>query len=144
MKKIRNGFSMVELLMVMAVMAVLAAIAIPNMSASQDSAILTSMKSDASNAIAQLQADYTTTQDYSAISPEGDSGTAYSDSDNDGIADTALTTTDYFNVSKGNTITVYTDSTNPNNFGISVCNSGFSSGKCVAFNSNTNGKLVLQ
>jgi len=55
MKKTRSAFSMVELLFVMAVMAALAAIAIPSMSASQDSAILTSMKADTRTLIHEYQ-----------------------------------------------------------------------------------------
>ena len=49
MKK-KKGFSMVELLFVMAVMAALAAIAIPQMQASTEAAALTSMDADIHNA----------------------------------------------------------------------------------------------
>lgn len=60
--KNKKGFSMVELLFVMAVMAALAAIAIPQMQASANAAELTSLKSDMLNAIqakgnAAIQAD---------------------------------------------------------------------------------------
>ena len=47
MKKVKSGFSMVELLFVMAVMAALAAIAIPSLSGGSDSAKVTALKSDA-------------------------------------------------------------------------------------------------
>jgi len=57
MKKIKTGFSMVELLFVMAVMAGLAAIAIPNLASSGDSARFTSMKSDTLNLIAVVEAE---------------------------------------------------------------------------------------
>jgi len=47
MKKVKSGFSMVELLFVMAVMAALAAIAIPKLSGASDSAKATALRSDA-------------------------------------------------------------------------------------------------
>ena len=57
MKKIKTGFSMVELLFVMAVMAALAAIAIPNLSGGQDAATATALKSDAKNFINTVNAE---------------------------------------------------------------------------------------
>ena len=50
MKKSKKGFSMVELLFVMAVIATLAAIAIPVMENSEKAAALTSMNEDIHNA----------------------------------------------------------------------------------------------
>jgi prepilin-type N-terminal cleavage/methylation domain-containing protein len=54
-KKIRNGFSMVELLFVMLIMAGLAAIAIPNLSAGEKSSVITSMTSDTKNMISAVK-----------------------------------------------------------------------------------------
>ena len=48
---IKKGFSMVELLFVMVILAALAAIAIPNMSSGTDSANRTAMRSDLTNAL---------------------------------------------------------------------------------------------
>ena len=61
-KKMRSGFTMVELLFVMAVLAALAAIAIPQLKGGTESATVTSMRSDARNAITTAQAYYATNE----------------------------------------------------------------------------------
>jgi len=108
MKKIKNGFSMVELLFVMAIMAALAAIAIPSLSSGSDSATLTSMKSDAQNTISTLQATYVDTMDYSKIIPEDYTDVIDDPDDNDGFADDEIGENGDIKValSKGNKITL--------------------------------------
>lgn len=141
MKKIKSGFSMVELLFVMAVMAALAAIAIPSMSASSDSAALTSMKSDAKHTIADLQAGYVDNQDYSLVV----TGSAFTDSDGDGKSDAVATNAvngKTISVSKNNTITITTDGARPDQFIVSVANSTLS-GKFINFDTTADGKIQV-
>ena len=101
MKKVKSGFSMVELLFVMAVMAALAAIAIPSLSDSKESVILTSMKSDARNAITKIQNEYINTESFVDIADVNEN---YVDEDNDGLADTELLSGGTLVVSKDNII----------------------------------------
>jgi prepilin-type N-terminal cleavage/methylation domain-containing protein len=88
MKKIRQGFSMIELLFVMVIMAALAAIAIPNLSSGTDSAVLTSMRSDAQAAYSVAQASYVDNLDFSAVAEANNDTVTFTDTDNDGLADT--------------------------------------------------------
>jgi len=88
-KKIRHGFSMIELLFVMVILAALAAIAIPSLSTGTSSATLTSMRSDANNIIASAQAAYVDTQDFSAIGAK-DTALELKDADKNGYADNTL------------------------------------------------------
>lgn len=136
MKKVRSGFSMVELLMVMAVMAVLAAIAIPNMGASQDSATLTSMKSDARNAISELQAGYADTQSYYDVT----GGTPNYEAGDNGLSKNPLGNGNYLSLSKDNTVYITTSPADPSNFVISVSNPGLPD-KFVNFDTSTDGKI---
>ena len=134
MKKIKTGFSMVELLFVMAVMAALAAIAIPSMSASKDSAILTSMKSDTRNAISAMQAAYVDEQDYTSIAA---ADTAYTDTNDNGKTQELVTDGIKLSVSDGNTITFTTVSADK--FVVEVSN-GTLTGKKIVFDTET-GKI---
>jgi len=146
MKKIKNGFSMVELLFVMAIMAALAAIAIPSLSAGSDSATLTSMKSDAQNTITTLQSAYVDTQDYTQVSPAAQ--TDYEDTTGDGFADTnTLTSGQNLALSKGNVVTITTGTVDQNGnasndcFTISVANPKLA--KTVDFDSCNDGKIQV-
>ncbi len=60
----KKGFSMIELLFVMVILASLAAIAIPSMSSGTESATLTSMRSDAKNMINAINAEIPTTEGF--------------------------------------------------------------------------------
>jgi len=147
MKKIKNGFSMVELLFVMAIMAALAAIAIPSLSAGSDSATLTSMKSDAQNTISTLQSAYVNTQDYTEIS-DGSSVVDYTDDNDDGFADTDLDSGQHIAISKGNTVSIETGTANEAGeqsndcFIVTVSNPKIE--EKIAFDSCNDGKLQVE
>lgn len=63
----KKGFSMIELLFVMVILAALTAIAIPNMSGGERAAAITSAFSDTRNIINLVQSKYIEKQDYAAI-----------------------------------------------------------------------------
>lgn len=66
-KIVKKGFSMIELLFVMVILAALAAIAIPNMQGGERAAAITSSFSDAKNIINLIQSKYIETQNYEDI-----------------------------------------------------------------------------
>ena len=81
--KNRSGFSLLELLFVMAILAVLTAIAIPQLKTGKDASTLTSMKSDARNIISSIQRFYST---YDTMP----NSSTLVDNDNTGLADSDL------------------------------------------------------
>jgi len=142
MKKIKSGFSMVELLFVMAVMAALAAIAIPSMSASQDASTLTSMKSDIRNAINTVQG--------GAVDSAGDFTQVFTAGDFTEVGETGLTAAldsgDKLVISAGNKITL-ADGTDSSCFSVKVTHAGLTladgtTAKEVSFNSCNGGKIT--
>lgn len=98
---IRKGFSMVELLFVMVILAALAAIAIPNMSSGANSAAMVSMQSDSKNLISLILSEYAKTGDLTQVIPAQtesceskllEGTTCFKDSNNDGTSETELLT----------------------------------------------------
>lgn len=63
----RKGFTLVELLFVMAIIAILAGFAIANMQGSKDTAVITSMKNDARNATATEATSLANFQEYDTV-----------------------------------------------------------------------------
>jgi prepilin-type N-terminal cleavage/methylation domain-containing protein len=142
-KMIKKGFSMIELLFVMVILASLAAIAIPSMSSGTDSASLTSMKSDARNVQSLLVSKFISDQDYTKVITAG----SYSDANDDGFADTTLIDGTKIPLTKGNTITLTTEDcngngTNEDGYSISISNASYKA-NTVNYNSCTDGKIQL-
>jgi len=137
--KKRKGFTMVELLFVMIIIGVLAVIAIPQFAGGKKSATITSMRSDARNAIATLQS-YAVQQgedvDYADVA--GD----YTDYDGDGKSDQTDKPVS-FAISKGDkiSITSQTCSTGDAGYKLVVTNSNPDVNKQIEFDSCTSGKI---
>lgn len=134
----KSGFSLMELLIVMVILAGLATMIIPNMSSGTEAAKLTSMRNDARTAISTLQAKYIDSQDYTSVI--GGSALTLTDGDDDGLADTALADTTVLQLSAGNSITV--EATSSDCYTISVGNSQVSE-KTIDYDSCNSGKIQL-
>ncbi|MCK9372443.1 MAG: type II secretion system GspH family protein [Sulfuricurvum sp.] len=98
MKNVKKGFTLVELLFVMAIIAILAGFAIANLKDSTRVATENSMKNDAKNAITQQQTYFAGNQEYTDLAAANG---AWIDANNG-----MVTSTDgvKFTVSKGNVI----------------------------------------
>lgn len=133
-KKMRSGFTMVELLFVMAVLAALAAIAIPQLAGGKDSAIVTSLQSDARNTINEVNTYYALNQDLPA------SKDSLTDGNGDGLSDNDLGNKP-IPVSKNNTVSF--TNVDGSCYTIKVKNSDYTD-KEAFYDSCNSGKVVLQ
>ncbi len=144
---VKKGFSMIELLFVMVILAALAAIAIPSMSSGTESATLTSMRSDMKNIMALLQSKYVDKQDYALVVPTAITTAA---AGTDGFA-TGVTLADNAKIplSAGNVLTITANSAAAGTctaagqgFEITITNPNVA-GKSAVFNSCTSGKIQV-
>ena len=131
-KGMRKGFTLVELLFVMAIIAILAGIAFANLSGSTKAAKVTALKSDARSAIAAEQAYYADNQSFSAV-----------DADSVGDANGKLTNADgvNFNLSKGNKLTITTNACSDGSAGFQVTVKNPEADKDVTFDSCTDASI---
>jgi len=117
---IKKGFTLVELLFVMAIISILAGFAIANLNDSTRVATVNSMKSDLRGAIIAQQTDFANSGTYTALTCDSAAATTVNGLCTNGNVKTA--------VSKGNKISVYFMSTNNvPGFRIQVDNSTYSS-----------------
>lgn len=139
---IRKGFSMVELLFVMVILAALAAIAIPNMSSGTDSANRTAMRSDLTNTLNLIENKRIVFDSYSAAFGESGNSTInvyLEDADNDGFADTTLADGTKIPLSKGVSLSL---NLNDSNEGL-VCSAGaVHDNTIIAYHNETPGMII--
>jgi len=128
----KKGFTLVELLFVMAIIAILAGFAIANLQDSTTTALTTSMKNDARNAIAAEQTAYANEQSYGTATCDFKDLTngicPLEGTDSDGnVIDIGTTT-----VSKGNKVVIET----------STCDNGVDGYSVTVTNSQVNDKSI--
>jgi len=128
---LRKGFTLVELLFVMAIISILAGFAIANLKDSSRTATITSMKNDARNAIAVQQTYFAENQNYVEV----DSATA-------GVTNGKVTGTN-FTVSDRNNLRADQITCDNNTVGYSITVSNAQYGDTVTFDSCNDGKIQL-
>ena len=144
---LRQGFTLVELLFVMAIIAILAGFAIANLGSSTHSATILSMKNDARNAISSEEAYFSQNQafdtaDCSAYAP-GDNAYATGQCAGDGLGGPDIDVS----VSKHNEVVLGVNHCTDGSQGFTVLVKNKQiengSGKQITYNSCTGGKLAF-
>ena len=134
---LRKGFTLVELLFVMAIIAILAGFAIANLKDSSKTATVNSMKNDARNAIAVEQTYFAEYQGYDSVSCEEGTDDTNGQCTGDGDVGPGIKVS----VSKGNTLDISTKSCGDGTVGytISVTNDQYDDE--ITFDSCNDGKI---
>ena len=126
---LRKGFTLVELLFVMAIIAILAGFAIANLKDSSKVATVNSIKNDVRNAIAVEQTYFAENQAYDTASGSGTNGNLTGDK---GAR---------FSISKGNTLDITTEDCGDGTLGYSITGTNDQYADTVTFDSCTDGKI---
>ena len=131
-KTLRKGFTLVELLFVMAIIAILAGFAIANLKDSSKTAAINGMKNDARNAIAIQQTYFADNQSYDSADGAGDANGVL-------LGDNGAK----FSVSNNDTLTTASEDCGDGTVGftLKVTNPTNVPGKAVTYNSCTDGKI---
>ncbi len=125
-----GGFTLVELLIVIAIIAILAAIAIPQFAQYQERAIRASMQSDAKNVATMEEANFGDTQSYTSVAATA-SGGAFSVGSQPAKA------------SKGNIVSVLAVAPPTNTYVITVNNSSAGTGSTNYTMDNSGGMAFV-
>ena len=141
---LRQGFTLVELLFVMAIIAILAGFAIANLKGSSKTATVNSMKNDARNAIAVEQTYFAENQVYDSAdcSAYDSTGNAYDTGKCQGDDQAATGTPIEISVSKGNEVVTSTKDCGDGTTGFTVDVTNNNINDSVTYDSCTNGKIV--
>lgn len=132
MTKLRKGFTLVELLFVMAIIAILAGFAIANLKDSSKTAAISAMKNDARTAIAIQQTYFAENQAYDNADGAGDANGVL-------VGDNGAK----FSVSNNDTLTTASKDCGDGTIGftVKVVNPTNVPGKQVSYDSCTDGKI---
>ena len=141
---LRQGFTLVELLFVMAIIAILAGFAIANLKDSSKTATVNSMKNDARNAIAVEQTYFAEHQAYDSAdcSAYASGYNAYDTGKCQGDDQAGTGTPIEISVSKGNEVVAGTKDCGDGTKGFTLNVTNTQYGDNVTFDSCTNGKIV--